>query len=114
MAHGTSREEAKRKLPNGWHNLIDQIYDLVEKEGCKIMVIKDKCGWLRTLVRGNFGPMAAAKIVSLEQESDSVCMHCGHYGRRRARIAYSIFCEECELAGIEKRHGKTIDPYEET
>lgn len=113
MAHSQTREEAKHKLPNGWAHLVDLIYDIIEEDDNEVAVIKDRCGWLRTMARTQLSELAAAKLSKVELRSDRTCMHCGHYGKRRSRGLYLVLCEECELAGIEKRYGKTFDPFDD-
>ena len=99
-------EDAKKKLPNGWHGLIHQVYDLAARAESRVEDIKDKMSWLRvniTLTGRDY-----FELMKIEDSSHVTCMHCGGYGKLRG--GYIVLCEDCNDLGVLKRHGKTFIP----
>ena len=101
-------EDAKRKLPDGWHVLIDEIYELAANAGQEVQDIKDKMSWMRVNIR--LTAKDYFKLISLEEKSHVTCMHCGRFGKLKDH--YLVLCEDCHEMGVKIRYGKTFLPTE--
>lgn len=103
-----TREEALEKLPNGWTNLIERVFEVIEGCGCEVLNIWNKMGFLRVRYRGELTPKAYHSLALIEVESDKTCMHCGRYGKRRSCSHVITLCEDCMEMGVGIRYGKTF------
>lgn len=101
-------EDAKKKLPDGWHSLIDKVYTLAEENNEPVKFICDKMSWLRVNI--HLIGKAYYELMKIEDESHVTCMHCGAYGKLRDH--YTVLCEECHDRGVKKSHGKTFIAFE--
>lgn len=109
-----TRAEAKKTLPEGWGELIDQMFNICEQNDVNVRLIKNKQGWLRVQTTSTLDGEAYAIMARLEKESENTCMRCGRWGKRRVRFDHSIIilCQDCEDMGWEWVRGKLRLPEE--
>ena len=78
------REYSKRCVAPGWEGLIDELFDLAEKENFTVTQVKEKYGTLRIYVDGANMEMHN-KIDKLECRSSAICEICGKAGEMISR-----------------------------
>jgi hypothetical protein len=78
------REYAKRCVAPGWHSLVDELFDLAEKEKFTVAQIKEKYGSLCIYVNGA-SKDAYNMIDNLERRSSTICEVCGKAGDKVSR-----------------------------
>jgi hypothetical protein len=78
------REYAKKCVAPGWEGLIDELFDLAEKENFTVAQVKEKYGTLHIYVDGANMEMHI-KIYNLERRSANMCEICGEVGELVSR-----------------------------
>jgi hypothetical protein len=79
-----NREYAKMSVGPGWHGLVDELFDLAEKENFQVAQVKEKFGSLR--IYADFLKQGQDKILSdLERRSANMCEICGKAGEMISR-----------------------------
>lgn len=69
------REEAKKCVGAGWHSLINEAFDLIEKERVVVTQVKEKYGELR-IYTDSKDDSFIDKIHDIEDRSATVCEDC--------------------------------------
>lgn len=93
----TDREYAKMCVGNGWHSLVDEAFDLIEKEP-KVTVdqVKEKFGSLRIYTSGGSDTLQD-KLLELEVRSTTMCEDCGVPAEsKRVSGWVRTICKSCE------------------
>ena len=106
------RDQAKKRLPKGWSELVDHIYNVVEKDGAKIRFVKKSVMKIQVSTEGELSTSAYIRLQQLERESERTCMHCGRHARLRE--GFRVLCEDCNDLGVQLRGGRTFVPHEES
>jgi len=79
-----NREYAKMCVGHGWYGLVDELFDLAEKENFQVTQVKEKYGSLR--IYADFLNEEQDKILSdLERRSANMCEICGKAGEMISR-----------------------------
>jgi hypothetical protein len=78
------REYAKKCVAPGWHSLVNELFDLAEKENFTVAQVKEKYGILRIYVDDANMEMHI-KIDNLERRSATMCELCGKAGELVSR-----------------------------
>jgi hypothetical protein len=78
------REYAKKCVAPGWHSLVNELFDLAEKENFTVAQVKEKYGILRIYVDDANMEMHN-KIDKLERRSSAICEVCGKAGEMISR-----------------------------
>ena len=93
---GYSREYAKQCVGNGWHGLVDELFDLAEKEDFTVTDVKEKFGTLR--IYADFLSEKADKLLQdLENRSHTMCECCGQPAEQRTKGGWvKTICIPCE------------------
>jgi hypothetical protein len=73
------REYAKKCVAPGWHSLVNELFDLAEKENFTVAQVKEKYGTLRIYVDGASEDVYKM-IDDLERRSATMCEICGEVG----------------------------------
>lgn len=92
-----NREYAKMCVDNGWHSLVDEAFDLIEKEeGVTVVQVKEKFGELRIYTEESSESLRQA-IHEIEYKSCSICESCGMPASPK-KLGWWIktICESCE------------------
>lgn len=96
-ANGYTREQALLSVDKGWHSLINKIFDRLQIETDKHIIVdqvKEKWGVLRVYT----SPMDEEIdkfIISVELESYNICEICGNPGQLSVKDGlYKVICEE--------------------
>jgi len=79
-----TREFSKKCVAAGWESLIDELFDLAEKENFTVTQVKEKYGTLRVYVHGANREMHNM-LDNLERRSSTICEVCGKSGERVSR-----------------------------
>jgi len=79
-----TREYSKKCVAAGWHGLVDELFDLVEKEKFEVAQVKEKYGSIRIYVNGA-NEDVYKMIDDLERRSSTICEVCGKSGERVSR-----------------------------
>lgn len=95
-----TKDEIKGKFRKGWHDLIDEAYEMVSfVPDVKIINAKRREGLLHCYVdgTGERNLNAAEGICwKVQRLSATVCEGCGKIGKRRKELKYVInFCVDC-------------------
>ena len=91
---GYTREFAKQSVGSGWHSLIDEVFDALEKKFSmvKIIQVKEKFGGLRIYtdyLNDDFDKI----IQNVSEKSFTICETCGAAGNLRDGSWYRTLCE---------------------
>jgi hypothetical protein len=78
------REYAKKCVAPGWHSLVNELFDLAEKENFTVAQVKEKYGTLRIYANGASEDVYKM-IDDLERRSSTICEACGKSGERIIR-----------------------------
>jgi len=103
-------DNAKKSLPTGWHNLVNDIFDLAKEAKVEVMSIVNNQGGIAIRTRVSFPGRFYTRAIRIERESSETCMHCGRFGKRRPAEEVTILCEDCWEAGIWVVRGHTKEP----
>jgi hypothetical protein len=96
MKREYTREYSKKCVGAGWHGLIDELFDLAEKENFTVVQVKEKYSTLRIYLHGATEEIYK-KIDKLEHRSSTICEVCGGKGRKIVRGGWlKTRCEEHE------------------
>lgn len=104
------REVAKEFVGDGWHRLIDKVYDRLEKKHTRgyITDVKQKYGGLRIYayeVDNDFLDF----LDEIEEISFTVCEYCGSKGELRPELGWILtLCDEHLKEVFERRKGNVI------
>ena len=91
-----NREYAKMSVGDGWHNLVDEAFDLAEKENFSIDDVKEKYGMLR-IYTDRVKEAVYKKIADLEIRSMTICECCGAHAGPRSMNGWSkTICDPCK------------------
>ena len=74
-----TRDYAKRCVYSGWHSLVDELFDLAEKENFTVVQVKEKFAALRIYV-SDASEMIYKQITDIEIRSSGMCEICGKAG----------------------------------
>ena len=91
---GYTRDFAKQSVGKGWHNLIDEVFDKLEKrfKMIKIIQVKEKWGGLR--IYTDYSNEEFDKFIQeIEKRSFTICEDCGSPGNLREGSWYRTLCE---------------------
>jgi len=95
--NGYTREQALLSVSEGWHFLIHKIFDRLESETDKHIIVdqvKEKWGVLRVYT----SPMDEDVdnfIISVQSESYKICEECGKVGKLSVKNGrYKVVCED--------------------
>jgi hypothetical protein len=92
----TDREYAKMCVGNGWHSLVDEVYDLVESYGGEIVQLKEKFGQLRVYTTP-IPEEAHTKLYGIENKSATICECCGQPSTLQSRGGWlKSICNTCK------------------
>ena len=81
------REYAKMCVAPGWHSLVNELFDLAEKENFQVTQVKEKYGSLR--IYADYLNEEQDKILSdLERRSSAICEVCGKAGEMISRAGW--------------------------
>jgi len=78
------REYAKKCVAPGWHSLVNELFDLAEKENFEVAQVKEKYGSLCIYADGA-SKDAYNMIDNLERRSSAICEVCGKAGALTSR-----------------------------
>ncbi len=78
------REYSKRCVAPGWEGLIDELFDVAEKENFTVAQVKEKYGSLCIYTDG-LSKDVYDKILNLERRSATMCEICGEVGELVSR-----------------------------
>ena len=73
---GYDREYAKMCVGAGWHGLVDELFDLAEKEDFTVTDVKEKFGTLR-IYADSLSEEDDKVLADLERRSCTMCECCG-------------------------------------
>lgn len=79
-----TREYSKKCVAAGWHSLVDELFDLAEKENFTVAQIKEKYGSICIYVDGA-NKEIHNMIDNLERRSSAICEVCGKAGALTSR-----------------------------
>jgi len=90
-----NREYAKMCVGHGWHGLVDELFDLAEKENFQVTQVKEKFGSLR--IYADFLNEEQDKILSdLERRSYTMCEGCGVPAKAKTVGGWiNVLCDSC-------------------
>ena len=80
MRREYTKEYSKRCVGAGWHGLVEELFDLSQKEKFEVIQVKEKFGMLRIYLQGANEEMYK-KIETLERRSSTMCEVCGEKGK---------------------------------
>ena len=91
--NGITREEALRRVGEGWSGIIDLLYDLKPLE-VVVSDVKEKYGTLRFYTWSSTEQFENV-VSQIEILSENICEVCGKLGRTRFdRSWYKTLCDE--------------------
>lgn len=90
---GIGREDAKLCIGEGWHSLIDEIYDRLPDEAI-VNTVKEKFGGLRVYV-DRIDNETQQFVDSIEDKSYTICEMCGKPGKSRSGGWILTLCDQC-------------------
>lgn len=102
---GVSREQAKGHVGEGWHALVDKVYDALPYD-TKITQVKEKFGGLRIYCWGADEEFLDF-LIDIENESFTICEECGKPGKRRPDLGWvKTLCDTHYVWRKEKKGGR--------
>lgn len=118
MNTSITREESKTCVGEGWHDILDKIYDYLEElyahYGIVVTVsqVKEKFGGLRFYIDIlNYGngeydsDMIYYTIMAYESESYKTCEDCGKSGSTKNVFGWTkTLCDECYAETVNERN----------
>lgn len=93
---GYAREQAKQSIGDGWHPLIDMLYDKLStlQFPPPITQVKEKFGGLRVYYSYSFdNPSFDDFVMELERKSYTICETCGTRGALRSGAWMQTLCD---------------------
>lgn len=93
----TDREYAKMCVGYGWRDLVDEAFDLIEKEeGVTVAQVKEKFGELRIYTNGA-SEFLQERLFEIETRSTYICEDCGVPAEsKRVSGWVRTICKSCE------------------
>lgn len=93
----TDREYAKMCVGYGWRDLVDEAFDLIEKEeGVTVAQVKEKFGGLRIYTDGA-SEFLQEKLFEIENQSYHTCEDCGVPAESKRLGGWiRTICDSCE------------------
>jgi hypothetical protein len=87
------REDAMRYVERGWHSLLNDVYDEIEKyPHVKVVQVKEKFGGLRVYT-DIYEPELDSVIEQLCNKSFYICEVCGDAGNLRSGGWWKTLCD---------------------
>jgi len=90
-----NKEYAKMCVGQGWHGLVDEAFDLAEKENFQVTQIKEKYGSLR-IYTDFLSEEQDKALTKLENRSFTMCQGCGVAAEAKTvRGWITVLCDSC-------------------
>lgn len=101
------RATARELVGRGWWPLLDEAFDMAERQAVVIMQIKEKFGGLRVYLEPETPSSVLDFTDELERRSYQTCEACGAPGERRTEFGWHKTL--CALCAARRRKGETWD-----
>ena len=103
---GITRSDAKLHVLNGWHALIDEIYDK-KPDWVEISDVKEKWGRLRIYSTGDEAWLDY--LIEIEERSATICERCGSPAKSRVLRGWIYTLCDRHWADLMRENGIRAD-----
>lgn len=96
---GYSRQDAKDSVPEGWHGLVDELYDMYDQygDGVEVLQVKEKFAGLVVYIQTGLGDEIFDATHEAWVKSREICEVCGKPGKVAERYSWmKTLCSDHE------------------